>query len=235
LRARAEQEGGPGSLETFAPQPGSNAGPDPAALAAALPALSLLGSRRYLLADGVERWTAKQAEPVIDGLASLPPQTTVVLIAREQPPKVKAPKKLVDAVKAAGGEVHAFEAPKARQLPGWLREEAMRRGFALEPDAAALLAPAYFEGDPSEVGGPLAYAWIETARSRDERFQGVPRGGMGVVADAFVAAAERAGADLHVVDVPNGQHSFDLLDDTDESRTAIDAAITAVAGRLTAS
>jgi DNA polymerase-3 subunit delta len=126
--------------------PGSSAGPDAAAFAGAIPTLSLIASHRYLLADGVERWSAKQAGPVLEALAALPPETTVVLVAREDPPKVRAPKKLVDAVKAAGGELHAFEAPKARQLPGWLREEAGRRGFALAPDAASPLVERLGEG-----------------------------------------------------------------------------------------
>jgi DNA polymerase III subunit delta len=126
--------------------PGSSAGPDAAAFAGAIPTLSLIASHRYLLADGVERWSAKQAGPVLEALVALPPETTVVLVAREDPPKVRAPKKLVDAVKAAGGELHTFEAPKARQLPGWLREEAGRRGFALAPDAASLLVERLGEG-----------------------------------------------------------------------------------------
>jgi DNA polymerase-3 subunit delta len=139
LRARAQAEGGTGSLEEFSPPPGSGTGPDAEALAAAVPAMSLIAARRYLLAGGVERWSAKQAEPVIAALANLPPELTIVLVAREEPPKVKAPKKLVEAVEAAGGQVLAYEAPKARQLPAWLREEAGRRGFELDPDAAGLL------------------------------------------------------------------------------------------------
>lgn len=139
LRARAEAEGGPGSLESFAAPPGSGAGPDAAALVAAVPALSLTASRRYLLADGVERWSAKQAEPVIDALAGLPPDLTLVLVAREQP-KRKAPKKLAEAVAAAGGEVLEFKAPKGGGIAAWLREEARRRGFELEPEGARLLA-----------------------------------------------------------------------------------------------
>ena len=98
LRRRAEAEGG--ELELFAPPPGSSAGPDPEALLAAIPALSLIAARRYLVAEGVERWSAKQAAPVAEGLAGLPPDLTVVLIAREQPPKLRVPKKLADAVTA---------------------------------------------------------------------------------------------------------------------------------------
>ena len=63
-------------------------------------------------------------------------------------------------------------------------------------DARILFSRPYFEGDPDERGGPLAYAYVETSRCRDQRWQGVPRGGMGTVADAFARAAERAGARL---------------------------------------
>jgi DNA polymerase-3 subunit delta len=137
LRHRAEAEGG--ELELFAPPPGSSAGADPEALLGAIPALSLIATRRYLVAEGVERWSAKQAAPVAEALAGLPPDLTVVLIAREQPPKLRAPKKLGEAVTAAGGRVLAYEAPKPRDLPRWLVAEADRRGFGLELDAARML------------------------------------------------------------------------------------------------
>jgi DNA polymerase III delta subunit len=146
LRARAEADGGPGALEVFAPPAGSSAGPDAEALAAAVPALSLTSTHRYLLADGVERWSAKQAEPVIAALETLPPETTVVLVARESPPKQTAAKRLVDAVEATGGEVLRYAAPKPRDLPRWLVAEARRRGFELEPAAATLLVERLGEG-----------------------------------------------------------------------------------------
>lgn len=139
LRARAEAEGGPGSLESFSPPPGASAGPDAEGLVASIPALSLTSQRRYLLAEGVEHWSTKQAAPVAQALAALPPDVTVVLVAREQPPKLRAPKRLADAVEGAGGEVITYAAPRARELPGWLADEARRRGFELEPDAARLL------------------------------------------------------------------------------------------------
>ena len=146
LRARAEAEGGPGALESFAAAAGSTAGPDAEALVAAIPALSLTASRRYLLADGVERWSAKQAGAVAEALAALPPDLTIVLVAREQPPKLKAPKKLGDAVEAAGGQVLAYASPKPRDLPRWLVAEARRRKFDLDQDAAELLAQRLGEG-----------------------------------------------------------------------------------------
>ena len=138
LRERALREGGAGALESFGPTDGGGA-PNADGLLAAIPALSLMSSRRYLLADRVERWSVKQAGAVADALAALPPETTVVLAAREEPPKVRAPKKLAEAVRDAGGEVLSYDAPKGRRLPAWIAEEASRRGFEIDADAARLL------------------------------------------------------------------------------------------------
>jgi DNA polymerase-3 subunit delta len=133
LRARAEGEGGAAALEVF--EPGEGRGmPDHEALLAAIPAMSLIESRRYLLADGVERWRDKQLDAVLAALAELPPGLTVVLIARAKPPA-----KLSKAVKAAQGEIHEFEAPKARELPRQLVSDAQQLGFRLQPQAARLL------------------------------------------------------------------------------------------------
>jgi DNA polymerase-3 subunit delta len=133
LRARAEGDGGAGALEIFEPSEGRG-GPDHEALLAAIPAMSLTETRRYLLADGVERWRDRQLEPVVAALASLPPDLTVVLIAR-----AKAPAKLTKAVKAGKGEIHEFEAPKARDMPRLLVADAKRLGYVLEPAAARVL------------------------------------------------------------------------------------------------
>jgi DNA polymerase-3 subunit delta len=143
LRARAEREGGQGSLESFATGDGPS---DPEALIAAIPSMSLMAQRRYLLADGVERWTAKQATAVAAALDDLPPDLTVALVAREEPPRRKAPKRLVDAVKGAGGEVLRYDAPKARDLPDRLVAEARNRGFRLDAGAARLLVDRMGEG-----------------------------------------------------------------------------------------
>ena len=133
LRARAEGGGGAGALQVFEPSEGRG-GPDHDALLAAIPAMSLTEARRYLLADGVERWRDAQVDAVVVAIASLPPDLTVVLIARG-----KAPAKLVKAVKAGQGEIHEFEAPKPREVPRQLVGEAKRLGFVLEPAAAKLL------------------------------------------------------------------------------------------------
>ncbi|HXS33853.1 MAG TPA: DNA polymerase III subunit delta [Solirubrobacterales bacterium] len=133
LRTRAEGDGGAGALEIFEPNEGRG-GPDHEALLAAIPAMSLTETRRYLLADGVERWRDRQLEPVLAALGSLPPDLTVVLIAR-----AKAPAKLLKAVKAGKGEIHEFEVPKAREMPRLLVADAKRLGYVLEPAAARVL------------------------------------------------------------------------------------------------
>ena len=133
LRARAERDGGAAALAVFEPGEGRGA-PDHEALLMAIPAMSLTESRRYLLADGVERWRDKQLEAVAAALADLPPDLSVVLIAR-----AKAPAKLKAAVKAAKGEIHEFEAPKAREMPRVLVADAKRLDFRLEPAAARML------------------------------------------------------------------------------------------------
>jgi DNA polymerase-3 subunit delta len=133
LRARAEREGGDAALEVFEPSEGKGM-PDHEALLATIPAMSLMDSRRYLLADGIERWRDKQLQPVIEALAELPPNLTLVLICRNKPAA-----KLVKAVKAVKGEVHEFEAPKARDMPRVLVGEAQSLGFRLDPGAARML------------------------------------------------------------------------------------------------
>jgi DNA polymerase-3 subunit delta len=133
LRGRAEGDGGAGALEVFEPSEGRGA-PDHEALLGAIPAMSLTESRRYLLADGVERWRDRQLDAVTAALSALPPDLTVVLIARD-----KAPAALKQAVKAAAGEIHEFEAPSAREMPRTLVTDAKRLGFALDPAAARML------------------------------------------------------------------------------------------------
>lgn len=132
LRSRAEREGGAGALETFGGE--GAAPPDADALAGSIPAMSLTAERRYLLADGVERWRAPQVKTLTAALASAPEAVTVVLVARGG-----APKGLADAVTGAGGEVRSYDAPKRRELPAWLVGAARERGLVLAPQAARAL------------------------------------------------------------------------------------------------
>jgi DNA polymerase III delta subunit len=133
LRTRAEQEGGPGALQSFEPVDGRGA-PAAEALIAAIPAMSLTEARRYLLADHVERWPESDQRAVAEALSALPEDLTVVLIAHGKPAA-----KLASAVREAGGGVLAYDAPRQRDLPRRLVADANERGFQLEPAAARML------------------------------------------------------------------------------------------------
>jgi len=132
LRGRAEREGGVGALEVF--EGAGSSAPDVDALIGALPAISLMGGRRYLLADGVERWRPTQVSRLAEALAALPEETTVVLVARGA-----APKGLAEAVEKARGDVLQFAAPRKRELPAWVVDAARRRGLEIHPSAARIL------------------------------------------------------------------------------------------------
>jgi DNA polymerase-3 subunit delta len=133
LRARAERDGGSGALELFEAGEGRRA-PDAEALLGSLVAISLTASHRYLLADGVEGWGKKDIETVAEALGSIPPDTTVVLVAHG-----KTPSPLKKAVEKAGGDLLAYESPRERELPRQLVSEATELGFTLDIDAARLL------------------------------------------------------------------------------------------------
>jgi DNA polymerase-3 subunit delta len=148
LRARAESEGGAGALEVFEAAEGRGV-PDHEALLRAIPTMSLTGTRRYLLADGIERWRDRQLDAISAALKGLPPDLTLVLISRGD-----APEKLVRAVTDAGGEIHSFAAPSARAMPKALIAEAARLGFRLDPDAARALVERMGAG-PVRLGNEL--------------------------------------------------------------------------------
>ncbi|HVM16229.1 MAG TPA: NAD(P)/FAD-dependent oxidoreductase [Gaiellaceae bacterium] len=104
---------------------------------------------------------------------------------------------------AAVGEVLAPFSLRDAPTEDELLAEARRRGrgelverFARlsldELGLAGELAPPYYEADPAERGGPLAYAWTK----RPAAAAGVPEGGMATVAAAFERAAREAGAEL---------------------------------------
>jgi acetyl esterase/lipase len=58
---------------------------------------------------------------------------------------------------------------------------------------------------------------------------GLERPELAEAVDAFIKAADET---VTVIDVPNGQHGFDCLDHTEESRSAVRVALDAVTGHL---
>jgi DNA polymerase-3 subunit delta len=129
LRRRAEEENGPGGLEVF----DANAvGPE--AVAAALATLTFDTGTRYLLAEDLAAWKAAELAPLTEALAAMPPGLVLMLIVRGKPLKG-----LVKAVKAAGGELSEYDAPKPWELPRWAIARARELGLILDPEAAKLL------------------------------------------------------------------------------------------------
>jgi DNA polymerase-3 subunit delta len=126
LRRRAEQERGPGGLESF-----DASASEPAEVAAALATLSFEPATRYVLVDGVGAWKAGDLPPLERALESLPEETVLVLIVRG-----KALKQLTAAVEKAGGEVREYAAPKPWQLPKWCIERGRELGVQLDGEAA---------------------------------------------------------------------------------------------------
>ena len=133
LRTLAEQESGAQGIELFE---GDAATPE--AAANALNALTFAVGRRFIVVDGTERWTDKQVDPLEAALESIPDDTTVAFFAREDN-RAKAPKRLHDAVRKAGGDISAEESVKPWELPKWVIAQARELGLQIEPDTARAL------------------------------------------------------------------------------------------------
>jgi DNA polymerase III subunit delta len=129
VKKRAEDEGGSGSLE----QHDAGAMP-PDALAGDLAALTFATGTRYILVDGVETWKPNQLDPLERALASMPPETVLVMVARG-----KAQPRLCKATEKAGGEVRDYEAPNSRQLGKWTIERAAEQNLKLDAEGARTL------------------------------------------------------------------------------------------------
>src|SRR3954468_7075096 len=150
VRKRAEDESGPGALESF---DGKTDKPD--VVAAALMTLTFATGDRYLLVDGVEAWKAGELEPLEQALAGIPEGTVLVLVAGGKPLA-----RLVKAVEKAGGEQREYAAPKPWELPNGAIERASEEGLPLDSPAR--------RGARGGWGGPGARASSGSrARSSD--------------------------------------------------------------------
>jgi DNA polymerase-3 subunit delta len=101
--------------------------------AEAITALTLSTGRRYVLADGIQRWKAADVKEVAAALPALPTDTVVVFIAVGEVSKT-----LIKAVEDCGGEVHEYKPPKGSYTT-WARTHARELGIDLEKDAADAL------------------------------------------------------------------------------------------------
>jgi DNA polymerase III subunit delta len=133
LRALAESQSGAQGVEVIE---GEEATPE--AVVNALSAMTFAFGRRFIVVEGAERWKEKDLEPLLDALAHMPPETTVVFFAREDN-RAKAPKGLHEAVRKAGGDISAEESVKPWELPKWVIGRGSELGLTIEPDAARAL------------------------------------------------------------------------------------------------
>jgi DNA polymerase-3 subunit delta len=133
LRAVAEAESGVQGIQVLE---GDAATPD--AATAELSAMTLALGRRFIVVDGVERWKDKELDGLEDALAAIAPDTTIAFFAREDS-RSKAPARLHDAVKKAGGDVSCEASVKPWELPRWVRARAHELGFELEEEASRVL------------------------------------------------------------------------------------------------
>jgi DNA polymerase III delta subunit len=69
-----------------------------------------------------------------------PGNAVVVLDASQSGAKGPAPKRVADAIAAAGGTVRQFKSPREGALAGWIEAEARNRDMQLAPGAAKTLA-----------------------------------------------------------------------------------------------
>jgi DNA polymerase-3 subunit delta len=134
LRAMAESESGAGGVELLE---GDACTPDD--VAAALCAMTFALGRRFVIADGVERWKDADVAVVADAMKGMDPDTlTVAFFAREEG-RFKAPPPLYEAVEAAGGQIAEEGNVKPRDLPRWLIARAAELDVQLDQQGARAL------------------------------------------------------------------------------------------------
>lgn len=135
LKTTAEAEVGAEGIEQLSGDAAS-----PAAVGAALSAMTLGMGRRFVLVEGVERWKdADAAADVVPALLTLDRETTTVAFVAMEDKKLVAPKSLVDAIAKIGGTAVQEQALKARDLPRWAMSQAARLGLELDGAAAQAL------------------------------------------------------------------------------------------------
>ena len=134
LRAMAEAETGSSGVEVFEAEACT-----PEAIVGALSAMTFALGRRFVIADGVERWKDADAAPVVSALRGIDHESlTVAFFAREDA-RLKAPPSLIKAVEAAGGQIAVESQVKPRDLPRWVAQRGADLGLELDQQAARAL------------------------------------------------------------------------------------------------
>jgi DNA polymerase-3 subunit delta len=132
LRALAEASGAEG-VELFEDERS-----DPQSVAGALNAMTFALGRRFIIVDGVERWRDKDLDALESALEAIAPDTTVAFFAREDT-RLKAPARLHEAVRRAGGDINLEGTVKPWELAKWVVAQAQAAGLQMEPEAGRVL------------------------------------------------------------------------------------------------
>jgi DNA polymerase-3 subunit delta len=133
LRRLAEEAAGAQGIEVLE---GDRATPETAV--AALTAMTFAIEHRFIVVDGAERWKDRELDELESAMAPVPPDTTIAFFAREDG-KLRAPPRLHDLVRKAGGDVSAESGVKPWELPKWVSARAAELGLELDRDAARAL------------------------------------------------------------------------------------------------
>ena len=134
LRELAEAESGAGGVEVLE---GELCTPDEVIIA--LTTMSFAMGRRFVIADGVERWKDADVEAVAAAMQGMDGETlTLALFGREEG-RYKVPDGLRAAVEAAGGAIAVESGVKPWELPSWLQARAAEHGLELDKAGAKAL------------------------------------------------------------------------------------------------
>lgn len=107
-----------------------------------------------------------------------------------------------------------------RTPPHWLRcVAASYPMLSCPPEFGTRFNPA----EAVAEAGALPLVLTRVGRERSE---------IAATVEAFVTAAGASRANLEIIDVPDGHHSFDIIDDTEQSREAIKRAVERVLATL---
>ena len=134
LRKLAEAESGAGGVEVLE---GDACSAD--AVVGALTTMSFAMGRRFVIADGVERWQDADVAAVAAAMAGMDHETmTLAMFGREEG-RYKVPDGLKQAVQKAGGAVAEESGVKPWELPGWVQQRAREHGLELDKAGAKAL------------------------------------------------------------------------------------------------
>ncbi|HKH19213.1 MAG TPA: DNA polymerase III subunit delta [Solirubrobacteraceae bacterium] len=134
LRSMAERESGAGGVELLE---GDACTPD--AVAVALRAMTFALGRRFVIADGVERWKEADVPVVADAMKSMDGESLTVAFFGREEGRYKVPAALRNAVEAAGGQIAEAGNVKPRELPRWLIARAAELDVELDQQGARAL------------------------------------------------------------------------------------------------